>query len=67
MSVLLLPARSALPPIRFGMTAASALSTLPLELRVASPLPAGKTGSAASQPAGSSPAIMRWSSAASAG
>ena len=60
MVVLLLPARSALPPIRLGSTFARALRILPLVLRVASPLGDGaKTGSAASQPSGSSPARMR--------
>ena len=68
MVVLLLPARSALPPMRLGSTGARALMTLPLLLRVASPLAeGGKMGSASSQPSGRSPLMNCWSWAASAG
>ena len=48
-------ARSALPPISHGIFSATAVSTLPLDSRVAIPFgSAGNTGMPASHPAGSS-------------
>src|SRR3954451_22726079 len=51
MVVLLLSARSAEPPHSSGRTSLSALSTLLLALRVATALPASKTGSLSCHPA----------------
>ncbi len=61
------PARSAEPPHSSGITAPSAWSTLPDADRVATPLPASKTGIFSSQPLGSSPLATRSYSAARSG
>ena len=68
MVVLLEPARSAEPPHSSGMIGASALITLPLAERVATPFAsAGNTGSASASPSGSVRPLIRWSSASASG
>ena len=67
MSVLLLPAKSAEPPQSSGIFFASALIAFPDAARVASCVPASKTGSSESQPAGSSLLCRRFNNAASLG
>ena len=66
-SVLLLPAKSAEPPQSSGIFFASALIAFPDAARVASCVPASKTGSSESQPAGSSLRCKRFNNAASLG
>ncbi len=65
--VLFEPARSAEPPHSSGTTAPRAWSTLPDAARVATALPGSNTGTASSQPAGSSPLLTRSNVAARSG